>query len=708
MSLRARQFYQFGPFRIDPVKRVLSRDRQPISLNPKTFDILLTLVENSDTIVEKEDLMKKVWPQVFVEEGNLTQNVHLLRKALGGSPADHQYIVTVPGRGYRFVAQVREYSEEQDPSSRRSVAEDLRKNSEPRTPASGLGIADSESPLPHGRGSDFFSEKTQRHGDVTGAEGIFDEHSMSGTEAGEDELEPSKLNLKLEWRPQPPAHPPPASGLILGSWGLRPVILAAALTTIALAAAYFTVSRQAKTTPRAAPPRTLAILPFRNLKPDSATDFIGFSLADSIIGRLGYVGQVIVRPSSYVDKYRNRVVDPGDVAKELNVNTLLTGSFLKEGDDIRITTQLIDLNGNQVLWQDRMDLKYDKLLTVQDRVADRIVEGLQLKLTTEEAERLKRDLPQNPVAYEYYLRGLDLAWRNNYRMAVPLLEKSVSLDPNYSEAWTMLGEAYTAYGTFQSGGQTYVDRGLSALKKALALNPGQLEARVNIAVHLMESGKVEQAVLDLREVLRINSNYPLARWSLSEAYRYGGMLEESIAEGEHAWQLDPAVGQGSTLNTYLYVGQYRKFIEHLPTGESARTIFYRGLAHYYLKEPAMAASDFNRAYRLDASLIHAQIGKAVADSIAGRDTDGIELLKKIEAGNPVDGELLYKVAQVYAVLGDRPAALRMLRRSIDQNFFCYPYFVSDPLLESVRRKAEFASLIEQARLRHEEFKRKLF
>src|SRR6266550_3373476 len=99
-------FYEFGRFRLKPDERLLLRGEEFVPLTPKAFDILLTLLENDGRIVRKDDLMKKVWPDTFVEEGNLTQNVSLLRKALGESATGPQFIETVPRRGYRFVAPV--------------------------------------------------------------------------------------------------------------------------------------------------------------------------------------------------------------------------------------------------------------------------------------------------------------------------------------------------------------------------------------------------------------------------------------------------------------------------------------------------------------------------------------------------------------------------------------------------------------------------
>jgi DNA-binding winged helix-turn-helix (wHTH) protein len=103
---KAKQLYEFGPFRVDPEKELLLRGEETVPLTPKTIQILLVLMRHSKELVTKDDLMKMVWPDTFVEEANLSRNIFLLRRALGESPQDHQYIVTVPGRGYRFAETV--------------------------------------------------------------------------------------------------------------------------------------------------------------------------------------------------------------------------------------------------------------------------------------------------------------------------------------------------------------------------------------------------------------------------------------------------------------------------------------------------------------------------------------------------------------------------------------------------------------------------
>ena len=107
MAAGPKVLYEFGPFRVDPEKQVLLRDNQPVSITPKTFETLLILVRHSREVVSKDELMKELWPDAFVEEANLSQNIFMLRKALGDTPEDRRYIVTLPGKGYRFVAEVR-------------------------------------------------------------------------------------------------------------------------------------------------------------------------------------------------------------------------------------------------------------------------------------------------------------------------------------------------------------------------------------------------------------------------------------------------------------------------------------------------------------------------------------------------------------------------------------------------------------------------
>jgi serine/threonine-protein kinase len=462
--------------------------------------------------------------------------------------------------------------------------------------------------------------------------------------------------------------------------------------------------------------RSLAIVPFRNLKNDPDTDFLSFSLADSVINKLGYIDSLTLRPSSAINKYRNQDIVPKKVATELNVNTLLIGNFVKEGDDLRINAQLIDIDNDEIIWSDTLDLKYEKLLTVQTKVADQIVRELEIKLTDDEAEKLKRNLPSNATAYELCLRGIDLMnlSANNYQRASEVLEKSIDLDPKYALTWAYLGFCYASRATAEFGGEQEYNKAKQAYKKALELDPEQIEARLFSAKLSTDTGEVEEAVEQLRQILGRKPRHAAANWQLSYAYRYGGMLKESIESGERALDLDKNVANDA-FNSYFYDQQYKKFIDSLPLPEVKKDsyfIFYRGFGHYYSRDLKKAKEFFDQAYQLTPDQIFAQIGKALSLGIDGKNREGIAILKeseeKIRQTGVSDGEAIYKIAQAYAVLGEKTSALSTLRLSIEKGFFCYPYFANDILLENVRSEAEFKGILEIAHKRHQEFKKKFF
>lgn len=649
MSQQTQDCYEFGAYRLEPSERLLLRSGQPIPLAPKAFETLLLLVQNSGHVLSKATLIKAIWPDSFVEENNLTQQISQLRRVLAESSPGETYIQTVPRLGYRFAMPVRELGE--------------------------------------GAGDIILQRRTRMQITVHEQEEEIDPEEARAQNSQHIIITPQPKTLGMSWR-----------------WAA-----AAALGTLTLAAAaYWAAVRRGQYSPVFNSPRTVAILPFRNLKPDTETQFLGYSLTDAIIQRLGYVSGIVVRPASYVTRYRDGEADPRHVAKELDVQSVLTGSYLKEGDRLRVSAELIDVAKGEVVWRDSFDLPFDRLLTVQDRVAENVARGLQLRILPQEAAQLRRTLPKNPVAYEYYLRA-QTGMPNDYVFPMQMLEKSVSFDPDYAPAWMKLGGVYTAYATWQGGGPSYREKGRAAYVRAGQLDPDMPMLHVWLAVDMMERGNLDEGLRALREELRINSNEAVAHWWLTEAYLYGGMLDESIAEGEQALQLDPQVNAGSTLNSYLHAGRYDKFLATLPPGEGARTVFYRGLCYLYMRDSTRAAAEFERAYLLDPTLLHAKYGRAMLYALKHQSGKGIRFLQKVEQETPAeDGEMLYKMAQAYAVLGDAPSALRLWRSAIDHNFYCAACFERDPLMASIHAQPDYSAIMKTAEARHENFRKEYF
>ncbi len=643
--------YAFGPFVLDTDRRLLVRGGQPLALTPKTYDALVVLVESGGRFLSKTELIQLLWPDSFVEESNLTQQISAVRKALGESPGEDRYIVTLPGRGYRFAAQVTEAASHIEPANH---------------------------PV-----------------DITGGRAQPDERERELPVVAESAALPVReTQLRSQW-----SRPAQVASLLL--------------LVIALAAiAYMAQRRLPVGTGSSARMKSLAILPFRNLQKDEDSDFLSFSLADAVIAKLSYISELTVRPSSAVERYRDQPVDVKKVARELEVDTLLTGNFIREGDVLRITSELIDIKTQRILWKTIFDVKYERLLTVEESVARQIVDGLALHLSPSEVRRLKADRPMDPLAYEFYLRGADLYLRSEFPLAIKMLEKSVELNPNYALTWAYLGKCYEAIASFQFGGREQHRKAQTAYERALSLEPGQIEARVYMANMFTDTGRVERAVPLLRQALKANPNYPEALWELGYAYRFAGALNESVVQCERARQLDAGVKlNSSTFNSYLYRGEYEKFLQTLPKGDDVPLIiFYRGFGEYYIKRWEQAAIDFDRAFELDHSLLQAQVGKALSFCIRHQCEKGLNLLRaaeeKITERGVSDPEAIYKIAQAYSMLGDRLSGLRVLKKSILSGFFSYPYLAKDPLLNNLRGQHDFNVLIAEARLRHESFKKK--
>ena len=643
MGLKTKPVYEFERFRLDPTQHLLLNDGKPVSLTPKAFELLTILLENSGRLLTKDELMRKLWPDSFVEEANLTVNISALRKALGDSQDGQQFIETVPKHGYRFSAAVTEVGKESE-STRRSKIAVLQ---------------------PMGKPADSTVEV-------------------------------------LPMKPGSKSRP-------------RMIGIAVLILGIGLAGIGYSAYRHRSTNrPPLEARHRLAILPFQNLRRDPDSDFLGYSLADSVITKLGYVQALRVRPSYAIAKYRNQTIEIPKVATELNVDTLLMGNFILDGDDLRITCQLVDAATENILWKGAFDLKYDKLLTVHDNVAQEIIKGMELSLSPSEAEKLKPDQPINPLAYEYYLRGVDLYSRDMFPVAVKMLEKSAEIEPKYPLTWAYLGRSYNASASFEFGGREHYRKAQAAFEKALALQPALIDARVYLANFFTDTGRAEQAVPLLREALKTNPDRAEVHWELGYAYRFAGMLQESLAECQHARELDPLVKlNSSALNAYLYLGRYDEFLQSLPeNSETAFIVFYRGFGEYHKKDWGAAARDFDRAFELDPSLLQAQVGKALSDAIANRSAKGLQILHeaedKIKERGVGDSEAIYKVAQAYAVLGDRVSATRVLGYSIEHGFFAYPYFTSDPLLSGLRDEPEFARLMKIAEERRLAFKKSFF
>src|SRR5712692_1737937 len=294
--------------------------------------------------------------------------------------------------------------------------------------------------------------------------------------------------------------------------------------------------------------KSLAILPFKNLSNDPQASFYEFSLADAVITELARVRSLVVRPSSEIVKYQGLQVDPRQAGREMSVAAVLSAGFLRAGDRIRVTAQLVDVESGDLLWSDRIDADATDIINVQDTITQEICDGLRLELSSDEKDRLEQGKTANAEAYEEYLRGRDCLGRFIYHSiartdvdsAIEHFQKATKLDPSFALAHSALGGAYANRVRKGLGETDDNARAEKAFERALALDPQLLEPRMHMIFVYMARGekkKARRTAERLREEAPNDVGVHFARAVLA---RLDGDYERALRSLDRMARLNPA------------------------------------------------------------------------------------------------------------------------------------------------------------------------
>ena len=472
---------------------------------------------------------------------------------------------------------------------------------------------------------------------------------------------------------------------------------------------YFSSAKE-ETTVLTLEDRTIAILPFSNTKPDPDTDFLGFAIANQIIGDLDYNKNVIVRPASSIRQYDKQVFDAINVANDLKVNYVLTGTYLMQAEIIRLDIELIEAESETMVWRDKIEVDYRNAFELQDMVAKKVVNGLHAQFSQTELNRVGNNISNNPLAYEYYLRGISYPFTGEGdQLAIEMLSNAIQLDSNFAIAYTELGDRYNSflYEKFDSALYTKVEK---LHLKAISINDKLITALVNLSILYTKSAQIEKALDITRQILVINPNYSRALLSLGYIYRYTGMNTESALVMEKAFAIDPVNQNFHSLSmAYFYLENYEKAFQILDIDEADN--WMKGMRGYYLlrlgkKEEAI--KNFNQVIDNDLEGFWGLFSRIEKAIIKGDTLKALEFMSKREQRNIIDGEPLYFLAMDYASIGDKIGCKRLLQKAIDAGYFNYPAMLSDPYMKPMQGDPEFQSILQQAKAKHEAFKNKFF
>ena len=441
------------------------------------------------------------------------------------------------------------------------------------------------------------------------------------------------------------------------------------------------------------------VLPFRLLRSDPEIDFLAYSLADVISSSLSSVESLIVRSSLAAARFATAVPDLSAIARELDVDVVLTGTLLRAGDQLRANVQLVEAAAGTLIWSDTLEVPVGDLFRLQDDLSRRIVESLALPLSGRERRALSRDVPSSAQAYEFYLRANQLGHDPaSLDIARGLYEQAVAVDPQYAPAWARLGQLYRVVGKFRSEPHT-VARAESALNRALQLNPDLSIADRTYAQIEIDYGRVQDAMLRLIRRASLRSTDPELFAALVHLCRYCGLLNASLVAHERARRLDSKV-RTSVQYTLFLAGEYVRAAAE-PAGYAA----IGGLAL------AMAGhADAIRQCRKDAEMLRvagmtpfADLFDARIDLIEGKGTISVleSATDAVIAAGLRDPEGIYHLARGLAHFGRQDRGVELLAEAVDRGYFQPFAFSRDPWLDKLRDRADFRAILLRAEQRHQ-------
>src|SRR5215831_13388359 len=438
----------------------------------------------------------------------------------------------------------------------------------------------------------------------------------------------------------------------------------------------------------------VAVLPFGNMGADKDIDFLRLALPDEIATTLSHVRSLSIRPFSETSKYVSPDTDLQKAGREMRVTSIVTGHFLKAGDQLQVTLEAIDVDTNQAVWRDTLSVAGQNMIAMREQILSRIDNGLVPALRPAASKSETGSQPKSEEGYDLFLRSAAVPHDPSpNKEAIKMLERVVGLDPTYAPAWDALGQRYYFDAAYSDGGQAALDRSNAAFERAKALDPNLVSAVVNLSTNWVDRGELERAYTEVAQLLKRRPENGSAHFALSYVLRYAGLLKEAQHECDTALALDPGnYGFRSCAMAFSLDGNYRREMEYLALNAGSSwakraevgSLLRQGRNSEAL-EKARTDTDDPRVRLVEACL-------------AKRPSSEIDELSKGAHGFALsDPEIRYTTAENEAFCGRNQVALELLRQAVHDRFCSYPALDSDPLLLPLRQTAEFQEIRVAAR-----------
>jgi len=455
--------------------------------------------------------------------------------------------------------------------------------------------------------------------------------------------------------------------------------------------------------------RSIAVLPFDNRSGNSEADYLSDGLADSLIYRLSQLPDLKVSPTSSVMRYKGQNTETMQIAKDLNVDAVMSGRLVQLGDSLNISVQLTDARTDKLIWAEQYDRKMTDLLATQREIATTITQKLELKLTGDDSNGITKKYTDSSEAYQAYLKGR-YYWNrrtaDNIKTAIEQFKIAADKDPNFALAYAGLADCYTVFGEY-AGTPTLelLPQATAFATRAVALDDRLAEPHATLGmIHKLE-WKWDDSEAEFRKAIEINPNYATSYHWYSILLRSLGRFDETASVIKQAEKLDPlsSIIAVNVSDSYQMLNDHKSSVDVMlktidldPTFSAAHENL--GMSYLKLGRVAEGIEHLENAVELSKRSAVRLRGLGYGYAVTGRRAEAVAIAKELEekfARNESNGQY---VASVYAGLGDKDKAFEWLEKDFQNHLGSLPDIVWRIHFETLRDDSRYKDLLKRMNL----------
>ena len=497
------------------------------------------------------------------------------------------------------------------------------------------------------------------------------------------------------------SHPPSGETKTKLNWVLGTSLILVVVAGLVIGARYFTSSKKIE---------SIAVMPFVNASGEAEVEYLSDGMTETLISVLSQIPKLSVKSRSTVFYYKGKEASPKKIGEELNVQAVLLGRVVQQGEDLKLSLELVNTETQNVVWSTQYSRKRTELLNLQTQMAHDISEKLQTKLSGTEEPDLKKKYTSSPEAYELYLKGRYHWNRRTVEDGLKSLDyfqKAVRLDPKFALAYVGISDAQIILGTPDAmagnvSPGTFLPAARAAADKAIELDPALAEAYAARGHVRWKELDWSGAESDFKRSIELNPGYSYAHLFYSLFLTYNGRIEEGINESRRAAELDPYSTPIVANSSYVYslarryddaIAQGRRAValdDTIPIGRQRLGTAYeeKGMLPEAITEYEAAVDKSNRVQLAVGSLAHVY-------ARSGRQSEARKLLNELEERSSRQFVSPYLLATVHLALGEKQRAIELLEQAYSEHSVDIVKAKIDPKLNPLRSDQRFQTLVQK-------------